>query len=341
MQSAESFVKRPRLLVATLLQMYYLYDMGIISNTVKTPEDFRKRFLSRPDEVFCDAKDVAPYQTSEGFFEIAPLKTMKRLFKKESFEPGRRQFYTIVLLTSGNARETIGHNTHSFGAGTLYFIAENQLHGLQSWSEDINGYHCIFDSDYFLLCLKNQVKLAHYPFFQLFKKPYIVLNEAEMEKIEQLFKKLSVEFCKKRGFNDDLLIRLYLNALLIEAERIYLSQRNIEEQQLSRKEQLAAGFRRLVSKHFIEYKKVSDYARFLYVNSHYLNDTIKEVTGNAASSFIHQQIIAEAKAQLIQSSDSIAVISANLNFIDQSYFSRFFKKHAGLSPQQFRQEQGH
>jgi YesN/AraC family two-component response regulator len=235
----------------------------------------------------------------------------------------------------------MGHNTYTFGGGTLYFIAENQLHAVREWSDDVKGYHCIFDSDYFLLCLKNQVKLAHYPFFQLLTKPYIKLNEAETEKMEQLFQKLSQEFCKRKNSNDDLLIRLYLNALLVEADRIYLLQKDIDEQQLSRKEQLVAEFRKLVTKHFIEHRKVSDYARLLYVNAHYLNDTIKEVTGNAASFFIFQQLIAEAKAQLIQSSEAIATISENLNFTDQSYFCRFFKKHTGLAPQQFRREQRH
>lgn len=312
-----------------------------IYKEVKTPGDFRKQFLSYPGQIFCDVENVVRRDLHKSFFEIAPLQGLKPLFKQNSFEPSRRQFYTIILITSGTTKETIGHNTYTFGRGTLYFISENQLQAVQSWSDDIQGYHCIFDTDYFLLCLKYQVKLAQYPFFQLFRRPYISLNEVEIERIEQLFQKLSSEFCNKKSFNDDLLIRLYLNALLLEAERIYLSQEGIEEQQLSRKEQLVAEFRRLVTKHFIEQKKVSHYARLLYVNAHYLNDTVKEVTGNAASTFIYQQLIAEAKAQLIQSSDSIATISENLSFTDQSYFCRFFKKHTGITPQHFRQEQGH
>ncbi|WP_160714879.1 helix-turn-helix domain-containing protein [Chitinophaga solisilvae] len=310
-------------------------------NTLKTPLDFKQQYLSDGHHSFCAACDILPHQEKNNFLEIAPLEALKSLHKSASFDSARRRFYTAILLTAGNVRETIGHHTYTFDAGTLYFIPENQLHTIHSWSEDVKGYHCIFDTDYFLLCIKNQVKLNRFPFFQPGKDPYVKLSEEETAMMIPLFMKLSKEYCSRKTLNDDLLVRLYLNVLLIETEKVYQSQHIPVSRELPRKEQLTTSFRQLVSQHFLELRHVTDYARQLHVNAHYLNDTVKELTGRSASSFIHHQLMTEAKAQLIQTDETIAGISDSLNFTDQSYFCRFFKKHTGLTPLQFRKNHQH
>lgn len=312
---------------------------------ISNPDEFRKLFLSDSKTFSCPAGNRNHHFHFTGekssFLEIRRLEELKALHKQKAFESTRRNFYTIVLLTAGNVKETIGHNTYEFGAGTLYFIPENQLHTIHKWSADIKGYHCIFDADYFLLCLKNQVKLSEYPFLQPDTETSIRLSVAESGMLEHLFKKMQFEYCMKKSLNDDLLIRLYLNVFLIEAERIYQHQKDIEQTSFPRREQLVAKFRKMVSHHFINLKQVTDYAERLYVTPHYLNDTVRELTGKPASRFIYDQIITEAKAQLIQTDDTITQIAANLNFADQSYFCRFFKKHTGMSPVQFRREHHH
>jgi AraC-like DNA-binding protein len=308
---------------------------------VSNPVDFKKQFLHNPEHSFCETCHSvhAPGQCS--FLEIAPLELLKSLHKQPSFESVRRKFYTLVLVTAGSLTETIGYNTYTFGAGTLYFIPENQLHAIHGWSNDIKGYHCIFDADYFLLCLKNQVQLQQFPFMQPGKDPFLQLTAAESSAMKELLQKLSFEYCGRKTFNDDLLVRLYLNVLLIEAERIYQTQNPPPGRQQPRKEQLVARFRNLVAKHCIQYRQVANYARLLYVNPHYLNDTVKELTGRPASSFIYHQLLSEAKACLVQTDDTVANIAANLNFTDVTYFSRFFKKHAGVTPKQYRNGHHH
>ncbi|SJZ77358.1 AraC-type DNA-binding protein [Chitinophaga eiseniae] len=318
--------------------------MSYLKNTfreVSNPYDFKQEYLSSPEHSFCEACDTTARKQTSNFLEIATLEQLKRLHKNETFSGTRRKFYSMVLLTAGSVQETIGYNTYTFDAGMLYFIPENQLHAIHHWSDDVQGYHCIFDADYFLLCLKNQVKLHQYPFFQHDKKPFIRLSSEESALVAGLFSKLRQEHCNRQTFNDDLLVRLYLNVLLIETERIFLSQQGDNDPHLPRKEQLVASFKNLVSKHFQEYKLVTDYAKLLFVNPHHLNDTVKEITGSPASSFIHRQLITEAKAQLIQGNETIAGIANYLNFADQSYFCRFFKKQTGVTPLQYRNGHRH
>jgi AraC-like DNA-binding protein len=249
---------------------------------------------------------------------------------------GRRNFFTVVLITAGTATETIGFRQYEFKPNTIYFIPENQLHAVEHWSKDIKGFHAIFDADYFLLCLRNQVRLHFYPFFQHDKLPYLQLSVTEADIMATLFKKIAVEYSSRTTGNDDLLVRLYLNVLLLEAEKLYNHKLDKATIDIPRRYQIVVNFKKLVEKHFLDKKPVAEYANMLYVTPQYLNDTVKEFTGRSASSFIYEQLIAEAKAQLLQTEETITQIANNLNFMDQSYFCRFFKKHAGIAASEFR-----
>lgn len=129
--------------------------------------------------------------------------------------------------------------------------------------------------------------------------------------------------------------------ILLEAERIYNKQTLKESFSLSRQDQIVVQFQLFVNQYFLEKRQVSDYADMLHVHPNYLNDLVKEVTGFSASYFIQQQLVQEAKSRLLQTNDTIILIADRLNFSDDSYFSRFFKKQTGYTPLQFRKIHKH
>lgn len=308
---------------------------------LRNEQDFKDFYLNDAPVSFCEECNSVSYTHGNGFLEIAKLEGLKKGKKAIEGKQTRRKFYSIILLTEGKIEETIGHQTYHFKAGTLYFVSENQLHIINRWSEDVKGVFCMFDADYFLLCIKHQIKLNQFPFFQMTQKPFIELSERETEMMEHLFWKLNSEKCQKTTFNDDLLTRMFLNIILLEAERIYNKNTAEEPFSLSRKDQLTARFQLLVNQHFIEKKQVADYADLLYIHPNHLNDTIKEVTGFPASHFIQKQLIQEAKSRLLQTNATVSMIAMDLNFTDDSYFGRFFKKQTGVTPLQYRKNHKH
>ncbi|WP_158994192.1 helix-turn-helix domain-containing protein [Mucilaginibacter sp. L196] len=72
------------------------------------------------------------------------------------------------------------------------------------------------------------------------------------------------------------------------------------------------------------------------VTANYLSQSIKQVSGKNALTFIAGRIATEAKS-LIQYTDfEIAEIAYQLNFSDPANFGKFFKKQVGFSPSAFR-----
>lgn len=308
---------------------------------INTAQEFKEFYLQDAQYSYCTECNHLEYSKGAGFLEIIPLEDLQKMYSRHIGHQARRKFYSIILLTAGEVDEVIGHQKYHFGPQSMYFVPENQLHSIECWSEDLKGILCMFDADYFLLCLKHQIKLNQFPFFQLDKAPYVNLSEREMDMMQHLFWKLNSEKCQKTTFNDDLLTRMFLNVILLEAERIYNRQIVQGSFSLSRKDQMVSQFQLIVNQHFVKKRQVSDYAEMLHVHPNYLNDLVKEVTGVAASHFIHKQLVQEAKSRLLQTNDTVSMIASELNFTDDSYFNRFFKKQTGLTPSQFRKNHMH
>jgi AraC-like DNA-binding protein len=67
-----------------------------------------------------------------------------------------------------------------------------------------------------------------------------------------------------------------------------------------------------------------------------LTQALTKASGMTTSQAINNRLIIEAKRDLSFSGKSIEEIAFDLGFIDQNYFSRFFKKLASSTPQNFR-----
>lgn len=98
-------------------------------------------------------------------------------------------------------------------------------------------------------------------------------------------------------------------------------------------------FRQLVEKRYPQHWSVERYARQLAVSATSLNRLCRSLTGVTAFELIQQRVALEARRRLVYMPMSVAAIAAELGFKDPAYFSRFFRKHSGMSPGMFRRRQ--
>jgi AraC-like DNA-binding protein len=103
---------------------------------------------------------------------------------------------------------------------------------------------------------------------------------------------------------------------------------------------LARRFAGLVDARFALAESVGSYADLLHVTPRYLNQCVQAITGRTASETLHARQMLEARRLLLHTAASVAAIAEQLNFSDPSYFVRFFKRHAGATPREFRQRTG-
>ena len=99
-------------------------------------------------------------------------------------------------------------------------------------------------------------------------------------------------------------------------------------------------FRALVESNFAQHWPVSRYARKLRQSETTLNRLCLRLTGQTAFNLIQERLALEAQRRLIYSGATVSGIASELGFNDLAYFSRFFRRHHGMSPGQFRRRQG-
>lgn len=97
-------------------------------------------------------------------------------------------------------------------------------------------------------------------------------------------------------------------------------------------------FKQLVQTNYKEIKEVKEYALQLNITPLYLNEVVRQLTGFAASYWIQQAIITEAKRLLFYTDLDIKQVAFELGYEDYAYFSRFFKKNAGITATDFRSQ---
>lgn len=80
-------------------------------------------------------------------------------------------------------------------------------------------------------------------------------------------------------------------------------------------------------------------ANYLQISPEYLSSHFKEVTNMNLGRFINQEKIEFSKHLLTSTDLSIIEISLTLNYSDQSYFSKVFKKYTGTTPSEYRKKE--
>ena len=105
---------------------------------------------------------------------------------------------------------------------------------------------------------------------------------------------------------------------------------------ISRYKKIAWDFRELLESNIRTNRAPSFYAERLNITVAYLNEAVNAVLGTSVSHHIQDEIVLQAKRQLVYTTASVKEIAQGLGFRDYSYFTRLFVRVSGVSPTLFR-----
>lgn len=105
----------------------------------------------------------------------------------------------------------------------------------------------------------------------------------------------------------------------------------------SRQQLLCQQFLQLIREFGATMHSASFYAGRLCVSPRYLHKaTTQCLEGRSPKQLIEEQLVAEIKVLLSDPDQTVTSVAEQLNFPDQSYLTRFFKRHTGQSPKEYR-----
>lgn len=105
---------------------------------------------------------------------------------------------------------------------------------------------------------------------------------------------------------------------------------------INRQHELFMQFIHLVYEYGDKQREVAFYADRLCITTRYLASIVHNVGHETSKDIIDRHCVQTIKALLRTTNQSIQAISIELEFPDQSFFTRYFKKLTGMTPKEFR-----
>lgn len=166
--------------------------------------------------------------------------------------------------------------------------------------------------------------------------PVLLLEKQELELLEELALRI--------GHNMDRPTHLFYGNLVInELRSFFMEFGNIMVQRYPtnlepamQRDRLIVSFIHLLHEHCRTEHSVAFYAGRLCITPEYLSKTLKRFSGRTVTKWIDDALLREAQILIRNKGLTVQQISDALSFSDQSAFGKFFKKHLGVSPAEYR-----
>ncbi len=243
----------------------------------------------------------------------------------------------LILLTKGEVTINVDYLKFPLQANTLFFILPDHILEVQCRPEDLEGKIMVISKDMLSnMPKKNDDGDNSLQYMFLRKNPSVDLTDEEVSVLDTLFTLIRKRAEAKEHLFHKEAIQSLLFHLFFELKNIIFKKNDIVPFELSRKEELFQQFLKLMFKHSREEHSVSFYAGKMCITPRYLSAVLKELTGKTTNNWIDHSLILDAKILLKTPNMTVQQVSDMLNFSNQSTFGKFFKKHTGQSPAEFR-----
>ena len=251
--------------------------------------------------------------------------------------PSRLGVLCLYVCLKGRGSMCLNLQEYKVEAGMLGVILPEQIIQLGSYTEDFEGLFIVISKDFVEGILPTIQKL--FPVSLLVKDhPCIRITPEEKQTFCQYHSFLRSKVRQQRHPFRREVAQGLLISLFYEIYGIYL-QRNIQvKDSESLQEEQFRQFMHLVSEYCKQERSVTFYAGKMCLSSKHLSAVVKKVSGRTAGEWIDSLVVLEAKVLLKSSYASIQEIAEELHFANQSFFGKYFKQHAGMSPKAYRNQ---
>jgi AraC-like DNA-binding protein len=193
----------------------------------------------------------------------------------------------------------------------------------------------VFNKEFF--CIQShddQVSCNGFLFFGSSQPQIIRLSESDIVQFQIMYDNFKSDLSYKDHLQGEML-RSLLKRLLITSTRKLKDDLSLSSVPNAQMETIRE-YNILVESHFKEYHQVKEYANLLFKSPKTLSNIFSKYIGKSPLAVINERILLEAKRLLLYSTKATDEIAYELGYKDAAHFSKFFKKHEGVSPSAFK-----
>lgn len=242
----------------------------------------------------------------------------------------RHAHYELMWLERGDSVFFSDFVDFPLSAGSMIFIRPGQLH---TWRGDMSGLDLLVIS--FKPELLSPTEINSLPYFAPTATPFLTTDEANRPLLSNLFTTLHQHY-ESFGESNRELLASYVRVLLTEAKRLYPTDSPSTE--TSSAMQLSKAFHLAVEQRYLTDRTTQPYANRLGVTANHLTRVIRQTSGMTPGEILRDRLTLEAKRLLAHSEFTVGETAQRLGFLSAAQFSNWFKREAGVSPDQFRRD---
>lgn len=249
----------------------------------------------------------------------------------------RLEPFMFILVTKGSINIKVDYCSYTLT--TNNFLTIMPTHIIQVVETSID-----FDSKILLVApgfihLPDSLSPSITQFMQIRKHPIMEFTSEEAMHIVNHITVIKEKIRLRNHSLQSVVIMLALVSFLVEV--INLRQvKNMKSTALlpTRKDEILNDFLGLLLMHCKKKHEVTFYADKLCITPQYLSVVLKDTTGKTANQLIDEARIVESKMFLRSQEYTIQQVADILCFADQSVFGKFFRKHTGTSPSEYKKK---
>ena len=242
----------------------------------------------------------------------------------------KHDFYFVLAVAHGSGVHEIDFVPYQVQDNTIFILRPGQVHKLEL-TAGTTGFLLEFDLSFY----QPKKTISGHRWEKASAKNFCTVESGRFQKLYAHLAAIFDEYnLKEEGFTEA--IKAHLDLFFLEYIRQSKNPNSIVKSESGYIQERFEELVHLLETNIVNMKGVSEYANLLNLSPYQLNSIAKTSVGKTVSDLINDQIILEAKRHLIATPAQVKEIADHLGYEDPSYFIRFFKKHTGQSPDNFR-----
>ncbi len=264
--------------------------------------------------------------------------------RKRDFRSCRHDYFELFYLSSGNAVFRMGEQRLDIHAGDMVLVNGVYYHNIElpktGRGHALHGVLLYFLPDLFRSAVAARDDVGYLvPFLQQDDSfPHVIPAASGVpEQVYSLMREIAAEL-PPRNSRSRLIAKASLKMILAKLLKHYATYtgtlHNFEQKHRSI-QRLDPLFRYLDS-HYAEPLTLTDAARVACMSKSHFIHFMKQVTGMSFIAYLNQFRVAKAQSLMANTGKSLAEISHEVGFCDQSYFGQVFRRLLHTTPRDYR-----
>jgi len=250
----------------------------------------------------------------------------------------RKNYYSILVLDGRHCALRADFNDYKLQGKQMICLAPYQPFMITS-KDEATGYLLNFHPDFFCTYRhQNDIETEGILFNNFHSLPYFQITEAAL--LLDLITQISKEMDRDSIAQHEVLVA-FLKVFLIEAVRQKKQfDKAVTPKVVDGQSEILQNLVDAIEGNYAKLHAPNEYADILCVSPKTLSGITKKYLNQTTTALISNRIVVEAKRELYLTAKPVKQIAAQLGYEDEFYFSRFFKKKVGVSPDSYRKTVG-